>query len=745
MTTHRIAYLIMGWMMAVLVHASNYHLLSLPHQEQLPSKKVLHLIEDHEGFLWYATEGGGICRDDGRQVDIFRSDNNHPELLGSNDVACLAEVQSSLIIGTFHGVYILDKKDYSIQRIKEVDDKRVDAICVASNGHYWLTSNRKIYEFSTDHTLLHTYPALWKGNGKYVADIIEDSHHDIWVALWDGGLLRWTAAKGQFEEMPWHSGSAPSAIVEDVTHRCFWIGTIGQGVVRYLSDTGDNAPQAQTYSKDASNHTSSICIDLLFDKEKSLLWMTTTEGLTLYDTSKGTLQPISLSHILPEGQLTLCRLSVDQRGNILVAGTIPHAFAICPDPYHKEEKGITDGTYRWQYHERQGVVVTNTTNGEKHLSRWGNSPLLPLINKRRNAEGVWVTDGKTLFANTWDTITEYASLPTRPNTLSDDGLGYVWFASNKGLQRLNLKTKEAEVIDANLQDISATAFTPDGTLWLANIYGQLYHFKDGKTTLDEYASNEYGDAILQLSIDSMGHLMLYSDKYVRHYDTQRHTLWSESLTTDDMYSIHLTTTQPYCRWSEPQRNAVVERLPRWMGSWWAWCIYLFLIGAIMTLFIHYLILRRQRHIFIERMKQSVEVSQKPQETPSDTPKEKSKTQADNLWLNLAIQTIEKNIDNEHYSVEQLSSDLCMSRMTFYRKIQALTGQKPTEFVRTIRLRRAAALLQEGRLNVTEISYATGFSSVSYFSRCFRTMFGVPPTQFGNDTTADSLSPNVTPS
>ena len=72
----------------------------------------------------------------------------------------------------------------------------------------------------------------------------------------------------------------------------------------------------------------------------------------------------------------------------------------------------------------------------------------------------------------------------------------------------------------------------------------------------------------------------------------------------------------------------------------------------------------------------------------------------------------------------------MSRMTFYRKIQSATGHTPTEFMRTIRLRRAAEMLQEARLTVTEISYATGFSSVSYFSRCFRALYGVPPTQYG---------------
>lgn len=107
--------------------------------------------------------------------------------------------------------------------------------------------------------------------------------------------------------------------------------------------------------------------------------------------------------------------------------------------------------------------------------------------------------------------------------------------------------------------------------------------------------------------------------------------------------------------------------------------------------------------------------------------------------------MEAHLSDDSYSVEQLASDLCMSRMTFYRKIQSATGQKPTEFMRTIRLRRAAELLREGRQSVTEVSYAAGFSSVSYFSRCFRTMYGVPPTQFGKTTTAEVLSPNEPPS
>jgi transcriptional regulator GlxA family with amidase domain len=155
-------------------------------------------------------------------------------------------------------------------------------------------------------------------------------------------------------------------------------------------------------------------------------------------------------------------------------------------------------------------------------------------------------------------------------------------------------------------------------------------------------------------------------------------------------------------------------------------------------------LHRQRERFIAAMKK--EVVTVPEQTNDDEPaaQEQEQPTLNDEWLQSAIAKVEAHLNDDSYTVEQLASDLCMSRMTFYRKIQSATGQKPTEFMRTIRLRRAAELLREGRQNVTEISYATGFTSVSYFSRCFRTMYGVPPTQFGKVTTADDRVPIENP-
>jgi transcriptional regulator GlxA family with amidase domain len=151
-------------------------------------------------------------------------------------------------------------------------------------------------------------------------------------------------------------------------------------------------------------------------------------------------------------------------------------------------------------------------------------------------------------------------------------------------------------------------------------------------------------------------------------------------------------------------------------------------------------LHRQRRRFLSLMTSSAPA---PGASCSESPVTQQPA-IDNEWLQEAIARVEAHMSDDDYSVEHLARDLCMSRMTLYRRIQSSTGQKPSEFIRTIRLRRAAGLLREGRLSITEISYDTGFSSVSYFSRCFRTMYGVPPTLFGRTTTAGEPASDESP-
>ena len=285
-----------------------------------------------------------------------------------------------------------------------------------------------------------------------------------------------------------------------------------------------------------------------------------------------------------------------------------------------------------------------------------------------------------------------------------------------------MKQGKEEVVLSDTKDVSAMTFTNDSTLWLATIFGSLMTYKNGQLTTDEYASNEYGDAVIHLDIDSQGRLLLVSERYVRLYDPVRQTLRQQNIEDEGVYRIELQETQPGKRWSQPEEE-VVERMPGWV--WWMLAVLILTLSALIGYIWQ---LKRQRERFLAAIKKEVKVkAQEPQ--TEDQPAEEQPVMTDE-WLQKAIAVVGQHIPDDSYSVEQLASDMCMSRMTFYRKIQSATGQKPTEFIRTIRLRRAAELLREGRLSITEITYDTGFSSVSYFSRCFRAMYGVSPTQWG---------------
>mgnify|MGYP000799391407 CR=1 FL=1 len=96
---------------------------------------------------------------------------------------------------------------------------------------------------------------------------------------------------------------------------------------------------------------------------------------------------------------------------------------------------------------------------------------------------------------------------------------------------------------------------------------------------------------------------------------------------------------------------------------------------------------------------------------------------------LVIELVEKNLHVPGYSVEQLSRDLCMERTGLYRKLVAMLDQSPSLFIRNIRLQRAAQLILEGSLSITEIAERTGFSSSSYLSKCFQEMYGCRPSEY----------------
>jgi signal transduction histidine kinase/AraC-like DNA-binding protein len=104
---------------------------------------------------------------------------------------------------------------------------------------------------------------------------------------------------------------------------------------------------------------------------------------------------------------------------------------------------------------------------------------------------------------------------------------------------------------------------------------------------------------------------------------------------------------------------------------------------------------------------------------------------DERFLQKALDIVDKNIASSSFGVEMFAHEVGMSTAQLYRKLTALTGYSPNDFVRHVRLQRAADLLSQQAGNISEIAYDTGFNNLSYFSKCFKEKFGVTPSEYIN--------------
>jgi signal transduction histidine kinase/ligand-binding sensor domain-containing protein/DNA-binding response OmpR family regulator len=127
----------------------------------------------------------------------------------------------------------------------------------------------------------------------------------------------------------------------------------------------------------------------------------------------------------------------------------------------------------------------------------------------------------------------------------------------------------------------------------------------------------------------------------------------------------------------------------------------------------------QQKVLQKRFQKQIEVN----------PGEVTITPVDEKFLKQALEVVEKHMDMPEFSVEDFSRGMFMNRVTLYRKILSITGKTPIEFIRSIRLKRAAQLLEKSGLSISEIAYEVGFNNPKNFTKLFKEEFNVLPSQY----------------
>lgn len=145
------------------------------------------------------------------------------------------------------------------------------------------------------------------------------------------------------------------------------------------------------------------------------------------------------------------------------------------------------------------------------------------------------------------------------------------------------------------------------------------------------------------------------------------------------------------------------------------------------------IAERQRDELEEQRDKIIEISLNPKSANIDTTDDdvvednEKQFRRENEFLNKFIAIVNEHIADPDLSVEEIGNAMCLSRVQLYRKVKALTGSSPVEKIREERLRRAHQLLADSSLTISEIAYRVGFSSPSYFTKCYKDFFGKSPT------------------
>jgi len=112
-----------------------------------------------------------------------------------------------------------------------------------------------------------------------------------------------------------------------------------------------------------------------------------------------------------------------------------------------------------------------------------------------------------------------------------------------------------------------------------------------------------------------------------------------------------------------------------------------------------------------------------------SPKEVKLASKDQELIKKLMKCIEDNMSNSNFTVDHICKELGLSRTQLYRKIKGLVGQTVNEFIRSMRLKRAAQLIKQNEMTIAEVTYRVGFNDLQYFRFCFKKQFGVNPSEF----------------
>ena len=363
------------------------------------------------------------------------------------------------------------------------------------------------------------------------------------------------------------------------------------------------------------------------------------------------------------------------------------------------------------------------------------------------------------------TLPDGTQLNTGVNTIYRDCQGGIWLGTyHRGLLYTSpyLGLFDTEPVEMPLFPILTRIYVEGVPVQQNQIYGKRI-LQPHTAAYTQRLTLEHNQAHVAFQFSTMNYVNPRQTLYRYRLNGERWNLVSADRTPDVVdgngvlylsfqnlstgeYRLDVQASVCGKRWSEQSRTISFSIEPSPWQTPMAWtgygCALLMVCGGTHILLlrnrkrkerVHALMktiqeLRNRCHELEKRREDAEVVVHEAEDKSKDEPSNELSDTARN-FLELAISRIEANLSDSTYGVEQLAGDLCMERTGLYKKLKSFTGITPVTFIRSVRLQRAAELIVQKRMPLTDVAYATGFGSASYFAKCFKTEFGMSPSEY----------------
>ena len=588
--------------------------------------------------------------------------------------------------------------------------------------------------------------------GTAVSEFCPDGKGHIWIGTENGGLNRFNVEDGTFTDFTHLSHNNIHALCLDGDR--LWIGTFSDG----LDCLDLKSMKVRSYTSRQSD-TTSLCSDFVYSLLKARdgsLYVGTLAGLCTLDSCTGRFRRVK-----EMGTGFICDLHQDASGDIWVADRNRGLF----------RKGLgSDGWTHYQYDAND-----TSTLPDDHITRIYSDAL----------ERLWICTEKRgicRYVPESDNFIRFGERQGLPLSiyygLLDDGTGNLWLSSNRGLIRYNPQTQNAQQytaedgLQSNQFNYRSSLKTEDGKMYFGGVDGfnSFYPVKLASNNIppqvsvsnvNAHYSGSGGDSsegnldkssgVVRLpyntvSVDISVDCLSYAAPS-RNLISWRMTGVNDDWVTTPVKTVSFSNLKAgkhhfvarACNgdglWSGNNACLDIIIAPHPMLSWWA--ILLYVLAGIGLCFAASVVLRRRKAEKAQQRMTEAKIELFNQifhnvniQSEEVVKSISSTTDNDEKWQNRLNGIIRDNLSDGDFNVDMLAKQMSVSRSLLQRKMKALLGITPNDYIKLVRLNAAKELLSTGQYRVNEVCWMTGFNNLSYFTKCFRQQFGVLPKTLG---------------